>query len=409
MAIITKRRKHYSLVYEQDGKQVYETYPSYKLARNRKIQVENNQFELMIDRDLPFYEYLYLFLNIKGKQIWGIKTLNTNISIVDTYVAPVINQIKISDIHQGFADDLFHQLKQIPPSILIKAKVILLKAADDLVNNGYLESNPFKNIQVQMKTKEKEKHQLKWTMDDTVKLLNECKDMRLVILLHLIYGTNLRINEILALHLDDLFMTDALYLKNECYIRVNKVLERLNVSVIQMLPQDKIIKEFPNHGSTDSPTRLTLYYIDTRFIPLIRELATLLMLYSKDKIDLKHQYLISKSNGDAIDRRVLTRNLTDTLKQLNLPHITMVELKAFSNMKYDDNLTNREYYYTNYCTPEEIIEQLQPQQPNSTEFQQEIRASLPDPNQILANEFIAAINEDEDLKMELIDRLKELL
>lgn len=87
----------------------------------------------------------------------------------------------------------------------------------------------------------------------------------------------------------------------------------------------------------------------------------------------------------------------------------MVELKSFSNMKYDENLTNREYYYTNYCIPEEIIEISHLQQHNIAEFQQEIRASLPDPNQLLANEFIAAINEDEDLKMELIDRLKELL
>lgn len=260
-----------------------------------------------------------------------------------------------------------------------------------------------------MEVNKKRKSQFKWTVDNTVKLLNECKDMRLVILLHLIYGTNLKINEILALHLDDLFMTEALYLKNECYIRVNKVLERLNVPVIRMLPQDKIIKEFPNHGSKDSSTRLTLYYIDTRFISLNRELATLLRLYIKDKLNLKHQYLISKSNGDAIDRRVLTRNLTETLRQLDLPHITMVELKSFSNMKYDENLTNREYYYTNYCIPEEIIEISHLQQPNIAEFQQEIRASLPDPNQLLANEFIAAINEDEDLKMELIDRLKELL
>lgn len=100
MAIITKRRKHYSIVYEKDGKQVYETYPTYKIAKNRKKQVENNLFELVIDKDLLFYEYLYLFLNIEGKKIWAIKTLNTNISIVDTYVAPVINQVKISDIHR---------------------------------------------------------------------------------------------------------------------------------------------------------------------------------------------------------------------------------------------------------------------------------------------------------------------
>ena len=107
-----------------------------------------------------------------------------------------------------------------------------------------------------------------------------------------------------------------------------------------------------------------------------------------------------------MDRRVLNKQLKSYMKEMNLPYLPMTDLRILSNQLYDNQQTNREFYYSHLA---EDLHLPKEKEVIKTNINEEIKAELPNTDQELINRFVNALNEDKELKVELMHRLKELI
>ncbi len=416
MAIITTRRKSYSVIYDVDGKRYYETYCDYKIAKRRKEQIDNEIYHLSFDRDTPFLEYLYLFVNIKGRNYWSIKSYENCIGLINNYLSKVIYEQLIKDVNDEFIIDLFERLKRveavdsslkknkyITSSNLRKIRTILYRSCEELIAAGSIDNNPASAIKIEKEIKHE--NDLLISHKQVNQLLKSCDNLRLFIILHLIIGTDIKINEMLCLTIEDLHISDELYAQNKSYITINKVINRLNLNTLQTIDENTIIDKAKNKGFLDTNTKLTVYRIDERSEKIPGPIVKILREYVKGREILNQKYLFSNKDGGLMDRRILNKQIYHYLEANDIPHINMSQLRKWSHQIYKDKITNREYFYSQMAKDIKL--------PNNTnlitsKINLEIKESLPNDKQNQVDKLVDALNNDEELKMKLIHKLKEL-
>lgn len=417
MAIISKRKKAYSVVYKRDEKTIEEIYYDRKLAQKRKEQIEDEQYNLTFCKDTPILEYLYLFMNIEGRHIWAVNTHSFYISVINNYLSKVLKDYVLDDINESMIDDVFERLKDVKsiecstkttpytsPSIQRKAKILLATAFERLVEEGYLAKNPVINIEIE--SVEKARKKFNWELHHIEKIFKNCKNQRMFVLLHLLFGTNIKINEMLCITLDDVHVDDALFVKDECYITINKIVNRINLNSLSMIDESDIIDKVINKRQTIANTQLTVYKKDEYKEHISKPLASILKDFLREKKTLNHIYLLCNYKGELMDRRVLNKQLKSYMKEMDLPYLPMTDLRILSNQLYDNQQTNREYYYSHLA---EDLHLPKEKEVIKTNINEEIKAELPNTDQELINRFVNALNEDKELKVELMHRLKEFI
>ena len=415
MATIIKRRKALSVVYDMDGKTIHETYYNYKTANKRKKQIENDQFDLLVDEETLIVDYLYFYMNTKGKDIWSIKTYEFFVSIIHNYLSIAFKDDKISDLNDEYIREVFKSIKEMPsvedPSkkitdyMIEKVRVVLKYAFNELTDRNIIDSNPINFIKPKKK-KNKNKKKTPINTKYLDKLFTKCDDQRLFVIMHLMLGTYITMNELLGLTIDDIHVEDNLFINQQCYIRINKVLDRIQLDNLSKL-EGRIIDKANNKGMTETNTQLTLYKIEERKEPINNYIASILRKYIKQKKLINHKYLISKSNGEFMDRRVLSRDLDNLLNKCKLKHITFRDIQVYGRELSDDDLTKGELFYSNLSTPYLLPDNDERMKAGS--ICKELQETLPTTDQQTVNRFVDALKDDKELKMELMTRLKELL
>ena len=174
--------------------------------------------------------------------------------------------------------------------------------------------------------------------------------------LHCFFGTDLKINEILALKWDDLHISENDLINNNCYADVNKKINRKSTSYIND-NKKMILKVFDKKIGNDGRTRLVIYKIrNSKKIHIPINVAKLLIKWKETENRKKSCYcnfvdnnlVFSLKNGKACEDRIINKEF-DTLKYLNdLPNIKFMKLKLFSKEKIlynGETMTIRELYY----------------------------------------------------------------
>ena len=437
MAIITKRRKAYSVVYQkvdENGvtKQIWETYYDYSSALVRKREIENEgiHIKMNIKPNTTILNFLVQYATKIGRNQWSSSRYESNMGVINNYISQVVGSKKIKDIKPNFAIKTMNQLEKTPaigkrnqikteyiPNSMLRSCYMLLKTSFDyLVSEQLIENNPF-HEQVAPKY-HKNKPYKEWNLEFVQHLFESVDDMRLFIFLHIMFSTGLDIREIGGLSWHDIHISDELIAQDQCYLCSNKILDRLNKNTVQMMNPQRIIKQFECAGFTQTNTSLILFYKDVpqKTVHIHKQVALLLRIWKERQKEFMveenpYALLITLINGKPCDDRNMTKLYHKTCAEANLKELTLTKFKSFSK-KESQNLPKmciRDSYATlkhELSLPKPKISTTHVIQLNQKSINSKIQAVLPQQKNEDMNLLIQQIKDNPELKMKLIAKLK---
>lgn len=437
MAIITKRRKAFTVIYQQIdengvSKQIYETYYDYQSALARKNEVENTNDvnEMNIDLNTTIKDFLVQYVTKIGIHQWSNSRYESNNGLINNYISKVVGKKVIKDITPDFGQEVINKLQKTPalgkrnqqktkyiPTGMIRYSYALLKSSFDyLVSQELIDSNPFYDCVVPTKQDKKSKNE--WNMNYVNHIFNKIYDIRLFIFMHIMFSTGLGIREIGGLSWDNIFIDDDLIEKDQCYLYSDKILERLNKNTIQQIDPKRIIKQFACIGFNQTNTSLTLLYkeVSKKKVHIHKEIAILLKNWKQNQENFMinenpYNLLITLVNGKPCDNRNISKLYHKACEQAHLKGLSLTKLRNFSQrIRTNDSITNADYYYSNIDKPLDL-----PKQPVSTthvfqlnrkKINEKIKIKTPEPENEQMNILLQQLKNNPELKMKLIDKLK---
>ena len=227
----------------------------------------------------------------------------------------------------------------------------LFKYATDM--NLY-DVNPMQYYKVQ---NDSNRYLVEWDFDTLNTIFELCKGTRLHMFLHCFFGTDLKMNEILALKWDDLYIGHKNIKKNNCYAVVNKKLKRKKISYINE-HRENIIKQFDPKINDEGSTRLVIYKIEnSKKIHIPINVAKMLIKWKKvegRKYQISYEeyenndLVFSLLNGKACEDRIINKEFDKLKYENNLPDVKMSRLEFFSKERIiykEEVMTIRDFYY----------------------------------------------------------------
>lgn len=437
MAIITKRRKAYSVIYQkadENGKitPVWETYYDYKtaLARKKEIESAGTNTKININRNTAITDFLVQYVNKIGINQWSDSRYECSIGLINNYISKVIGNTKIKDIKSDFGQKTIDQLREtsaigkrnqpktkyIPDSMLRSCYTFLKSSFDYLVYEELIEVNPFYHCVVIREKKYKETKN--WNLTFVNHLFENIDDVRLFIFMHIMFSTGLGIYEINAISWENVHINEELLKTDECYIVSNKSLQRLNKNTIQKIDSKRIIKQFKCDGFNQTNTSLTLLYKDIpeRKAHIHKPVALLLKHWK----EIQHEYIttdnpfnlvITLINGKPCDDRNMTKIYHRVCEESKLNDLTIMKFKNYSQkVPKNSHKTNADTFYSSIETeltlPKQRIGKPNTIKLKKNHFIDKINGVLNKQDNSDMKLLLQQLKDNPELKMKLIEQLK---
>lgn len=386
MALIIQRRKIFSVVYQtkEKGKIVpkLEAFFSQEMAEQRKQQIEADKIEvaMKLNVNMKIKDYLQFYMKVFGKNLLSLKVFDDYNSNIENYINPIIGEDRLNQIDHYYISEFFGKLKKTKvvdkrivlrnPDTLVSAGTVershrILKAAFDIASQCDLFTlNPF-DIDIDYgKTAHRDVDE--WSEENVIQVFDECTKAKLFITLNLMFGCRLGAKEVLGLTWDNVHIEDDLYVRNQCYLVLDKELGRISLRGLNSPMTQKVIKVF-DPVSNNGETRLALMsrYNGTTKVPIPLPVVKILRNWKKVQNEhiRKHQkkycdnnLVIAISNGRACEYRVIEKEFDAVKKRLELPRLKLGQLKNFSmqdgliqkiysQLVYDRELLDRSIAY----------------------------------------------------------------
>lgn len=437
MAIITKRRKAFTVVYQQVdkngiSKSVYETYYDYHTALARKNEIEKTDAynEMKVYKNTTIIDFLIQYANKVGFHQWSTFHYQSNIGIINNYISLALGKKKIKDITPDFGQKILNKLKKtsalgsrnrnkteyLTPSMLRACYVLLKTSFDYLTSQELIETNPFYDCSVPIIKIEKKSNE--WKLDLVEHLFDNIHDIRLFIFMHIMFSTGLGIREVTGLSWDNIHIDDDLLKKDQCYLCSDKILQRLNKNTVQQLNPNRIIKQFECQGFTQTNTSLTLLYKDVpqKKAHIHKEVASLLRIWKAKQVELmldenKYNLVVTLYNGKPMDDRNLSKLYHKTCETAHLNNLTITKFKNYSQRQYlKDTKTNADHFYGNLDKPIELPSQSVSRthvfKLDRKKISEKIKIKLPEQESEDMTILLQQLKDNPELKMKLIKKLK---
>jgi integrase len=227
-------------------------------------------------------------------------------------------------------------------SIMTKEKIhkLLSCAFRQAVRWEIIAKNPFESAMIPRTGYNKRDI---WTADMIKTALNTCRDSKLYIAMNLAFACSLRVGEILGLTWDNVHISDEAIAADDAYVFINKELERISKSAMDILGEKDILFTFPAVLSSNASTRLVLMTPKTessvRKVWLPKTVAYILREWKKSQDELKdflgdeyqdYNLVITLQNGRPCENRVLQKEFTALKKEAELPHVVFHSLRHSS-------------------------------------------------------------------------------
>ena len=291
MASIIKRKNKYSVVYyykdeEGEKQQKWETCQTLGEAKKRKAEVELQQSEgsFIPPSEVTVRDLLSDFVKLYGTEKWALSTFESNCSLIENYINPIIGDVRIQQIGPKFVDQYYKTLKKTksvvvnkrkPRSEYVSAGVInsihkLLRCAfNQAVKWEMISKNPFPSA---TKPKNTYKKRDIWTAETIQIALTKCTDMKLYIAMNLAFACSMRSGEISGLPWDKVFISDADIAKDNAHLVIEQELARVSRQARAQLEDKDIIYVFPSlmpNSHTNLVLKTPKTEISIRFSSLI--------------------------------------------------------------------------------------------------------------------------------------------
>lgn len=368
---ITKRKYITTITYDKICNGVKnscrESFFDKKYVDIRVDEINNCEYdkEYKINQDTLFLDFIDIYLKKVSMKIDPYKKYEFYVSLTRRYIMDYFEDVYIKDITSTFIENLSIQVNNQVSKYGNKEKVIsktlkndikfffnkLFKYATDM--NLY-DINPMQYYKVENSSN---RYLIEWDIDTLNTIFELSKGTRLHMFLHCFFGTDLKMNEILALKWDDLYIDKKNIIKNNCYTFVNKKLKRKKISYINE-NREKIIKQFDPKINDESCTKLVIYKTKNSkkiYIPI--NVAKMLIKW-KEIEDRKYQtyyeesennnLVFSLANGKACEDRIINKEFDKLKYENNLPDVKMSRLELFSKERIiykEEVMTIRDFYY----------------------------------------------------------------
>ncbi len=365
MAIITKRRKAYTVIHKVINEQgnaetVYETFYDYTQALDRKAMIEGNIDYLEISPSTKLVDFLIKYTTTYGRKLWSNSKYENILGLINNYLKNIFDDMEIKDIKKGTAKKILNKMKvtpaigkrnqkaekYMPLSMQYIAYVFLKRCFDYLVSEKLINHNEFHDFSFDKNVHKVYKNN--WSIETFNKIMDNCNEINLYLFLHIIFSTGLDISEILALSWDDLLVDNR-----SIYIYSNKLLKRRSLTTFELINKELIVEKYKNIGSTNTNTALVLYKKDTNIkkvelsVALYRVLKEwkILQAHGIDVNVNPYQLIFVNFGGRAYEERVLTKKFNKMIIDLEIKDVTLATLKSFGKKK-DENgkLISQKYY-----------------------------------------------------------------
>lgn len=263
MASIIKRKKNYSVIYnyvDENGetKQKWETWGTHKEALKRKAEIENQQHTgtFLPPSNQKISDFLYDFVSLYGEKKWGVSMYDSQNSLINNYINPIIGDMEVQDITTRVVDKYIQTLQKTPSvsrknrkartefvtnSTIEKIIKLLRCAFKQAVRWELIEKNPFDNV-VLPKTEYKKRDI--WDAETIRLALDQCTDSKLYIAMNLAFACSLRMGEILGLTWKNVHIEDENIATDNAYIYIEAELARASKQAIETLGEKDIYHIF---------------------------------------------------------------------------------------------------------------------------------------------------------------------
>lgn len=432
MAIITKRRKAFTVVHQVidehgHNKQVHETFYDYNQALKRKKQIESNSEMIDVNLDSSIVDFLNQYTSIVGIDEWSIIRYESTMGIINNYLNPILINMKIKDIDDDFADWIVKKMSKtraigkrhqnatlyMPESMQYAAYLFLKKSFDYLISRKLIKKNGFHDCIVNKPSSDKRKNQ--WNISVLDQVLKHCDRISIFLFVHLIFATGFDIKEVLALSWDDISSE-----QNDFYIQSNKLIERMNVNSAETVFKDRIIKNYGSHCFNNTNTT-TILYVKEKGVKTARihpKLHNLLLLWKEkqakgiSEYENQHRLIFTYFDGRPINSRTMSKYYDQIVKQMKISKLSIATLKNFGVSKRKNGAgTIADLYYEYYQTatlPErKQSSEIQKKEVESLTVQSErIKSYLPKQSSVDVSILIHELNNNPELKEALIKKLE---
>lgn len=438
MAIITKRRKAYSVIYQKadaDGnlKKIWETFYDYSSAVKRKNEIETEGIDapMHITEETVIIDFLLQYASKIGLNQWSSTHYERNMGIINNYLSVVLKKEKIKDIDQDFGKNIITKLKKtpaigkrhqkkaqyIPDSMLYNCYTLLKSTFEYLVFEDIIYSNPFYDWKVPKDKPKKQSNE--WNLKYISHLFENIQDVRLFIFLHIMFSTGLDISEVSALSWEDFHLSDDLIEGDSCYVCSNKILKRMNKNTISQINPNRIINQFKSTGFNDTNTSLTLLYKDIpeKRIHVHKEVASLLKMWKKAQKacvtkDNPYGLVITLFNGKPCDDRNMTKLYHKACNKALLTNLTLTKFKNYSQKEHKkDKISNADYYYSHLekpiTLPKQNVSKVHAMKLNNNKINEAIKHSMPKSKRTQNFDIlIQQLQNNPELKKQLLEELR---
>jgi len=252
MASVQPRGKSYSVVYLHEGKQIWESFKTEDAANKRKLEIDYEQLKGTFVPPSPTTVEAFLeeYVDVYGTTNWGHSSYNSNVSLINNYINPIIGQWKLRDITAKKMDKYFTQLQSTPavqqsgrsdPGLISDRNIhdinlLLHNAFDRAVEWGDMGVNPVtKNACPKRETEER----VIWEPEIAKHALSVCRNLTLLACMHLSIACSMRIGEIVGMTWPLLSFGDVENNFADAVLKIDAQLQRISKKSYEKLKRKK--------------------------------------------------------------------------------------------------------------------------------------------------------------------------
>lgn len=342
--VITKRRKAYNVIYtiqneNGDIEKRYETFYNREQALKRKEQIDGGKRnKIIVNKNTLFIDYLNQYVSVIIFNDCSISIYENKQSLINNYLSKVVEDKKVKELNAKTSKQIMHDLQllpgvplrnQISNDIICASAVrgclnLLCQASDYLVDHNLMKLNYFTEYRPKVSAKNQESPS--WNLSYWTRLISNCTNEKLFILLHLCFDSGLSLSEVRAITWSNL---DHL---EEGYIVSNKRIRRLNKNIVLEMDPSSIIQTYKKKGFQNTNTVVVLLknkqekkvYLHGQVIELLMEWRD---RYAQNRCDDSTIY--SLKDDLPYDDRVVNKHFKELINKLELPGLTLVKLMSF--------------------------------------------------------------------------------
>ena len=300
-------------------------------------------------------ELLKEYVDLYGKEKWALSTYDSNVSLINNYINPVIGKVNLSNINTRFLETYYKTLlktpacttreapeedqKYVSTSTIRDIHKLLRSCFEQAVKWELMAKNPAIHATV---PKYKAARRQIWTAEILMHATEVCEDDMLRLAMNLAFAASLRIGELVGLTWDCVDISEEAIKEGRASIHITKEFQRVSKDAIEALDSKDILLVFPSASKLCKTVRVlktTKTESSIRRVYLPRSVTEMLINYKESQDEMRsilgsefHDYgiVFASPSGAPIGEDQIRKKFAKLIHDNNLPDVVFHSLRHSS-------------------------------------------------------------------------------